>query len=92
MLQKAGKKCIIVDVVGNPIGKWFTSSPIKELSTIAKGEAKLMKYDNHSIAVYKDENGKIHAVNPACTHINCQVAWNSSERSWDCPCHGSGFD
>ncbi len=80
------------DVVGNLVGKWFSSSSIKELSEIANGEAKVVKYDKESIALYKDEVGNIHAVNPACTHINCRVAWNNSERSWDCPCHGSRFD
>ncbi|MBA2561856.1 MAG: Rieske 2Fe-2S domain-containing protein, partial [Chitinophagaceae bacterium] len=45
----------------------------------------------HSIALFKDESGKLHAVNPACTHINCVVGWNTAERTWDCPCHGSRF-
>ncbi len=80
------------DVVGIFIGKWFSSTKINELAEIAPGEAKVVKYESHSIALYKDDNGGIHAVNPACTHINCKVAWNSAEKSWDCPCHGSRFD
>ena len=80
------------DVVGNFIGKWFSSSKITQLAEIAAGEAKVVKYEGHSIALYKDENGTVHAVNPACTHINCKVAWNNAEKSWDCPCHGSRFD
>ncbi|MEO6454441.1 MAG: FAD-dependent oxidoreductase [Ginsengibacter sp.] len=79
------------DVVGEFIGKWFSSSKINELSEIAKDEARVVKYEGHSIALYKDENGNFHAVNPACTHINCVVGWNNAEKTWDCPCHGSRF-
>jgi len=80
------------DVVTQFVGKYFDISEMKELAEIARGEAKVVKKDGVSIALYKDEHGNIHAVNPACTHINCIVEWNNSEQSWDCPCHGSRFD
>jgi hypothetical protein len=51
----------------------------------------VVKYDGEKIALFKDEHGELHAVNPACTHMKCTVAWNNAEQSWDCPCHGSRF-
>ncbi len=44
------------------------------------------------IAAYKDEVGNVEFMSAACTHLAGVVAWNSVEKSWDCPCHGSRYD
>ena len=79
------------DVVKELITGKFGAEAIKEVGELASGEAKIVHYNDHTIALYKDDDHNLHAVNPACTHIKCTVAWNDVERSWDCPCHGSRF-
>jgi Rieske Fe-S protein len=44
------------------------------------------------LAVYRDEQGQLHKRSAVCTHLGCNVRFNSAEKSWDCPCHGSRFD
>lgn len=79
------------DVVVQFFGKRFGQGSIQEIADLATGEARVVKYNGDSIALYKDENGKLYAVNPVCPHAKCMVGWNSAEKSWDCPCHGSRF-
>jgi len=79
------------DVVKHLVSSMFPHDQLKELAALATGEAKIVKYEGHVMGLYKDESGKLHAVNSACPHIKCTVGWNSAERSWDCPCHGSRF-
>ncbi|UAY52869.1 FAD-dependent oxidoreductase [Ferruginibacter albus] len=81
-----------VDVIKKFAGKFFSSAEVQELSEIAKGEGKIIKYHDESIALYKDEQGKLYALNPICTHMKCNVEWNAVEKSWDCPCHGARYD
>ena len=44
------------------------------------------------IAVYRDPDGVVHERSAVCKHLGCIVNWNSLEKSWDCPCHGSRYD
>ena len=43
------------------------------------------------MAAFRDQDGSVTKVSSVCTHLGCQVHWNSAERTWDCPCHGSRF-
>jgi len=64
------------------------SRPIDDL---APGEGAIVSAGGKKVAGYRDEAGGLHAVSARCTHLYCQVNWNSAERTWDCPCHGSRF-
>jgi len=72
--------------IGDRISKG-TKSP----GGIPPGEGAIVEVGGERLAVYKDEQGTQHAVSPVCTHMRCIVGWNSVEKSWDCPCHGSRF-
>ena len=61
------------------------------LSSIERGAADIVEIDNDKYGVYRDESNTLHLVNAKCTHMQCIVKWNSDEKSWDCPCHGSRF-
>lgn len=78
-------------VAGELIGRLFSGEKLEQLSNLAPGEGKLVTYEGEKIAVFKDERGGLHAVNPVCTHLKCEVKWNGAERSWDCPCHGARY-
>lgn len=47
--------------------------------------------NNKKIAIYKDQQGKIHKFSPYCPHLKCTMHWNNVAKTWDCPCHGSRF-
>jgi glycine/D-amino acid oxidase-like deaminating enzyme/nitrite reductase/ring-hydroxylating ferredoxin subunit len=74
------------------LGDRFKGVGTAALSTVAVGEGKLVTVDGKKVAAYRDEKGALHAVSAVCPHLGCIVAWNSAEKSWDCPCHGSRFD
>jgi Rieske Fe-S protein len=54
-------------------------------------EGDIVSLDGERYGAYRDKKGDLHIVDITCTHIGCELKWNSAERSWDCPCHGSRF-
>ncbi|KAB7704398.1 FAD-dependent oxidoreductase [Bacillus aerolatus] len=78
------------DVVGHLI-KGKLEMPDKSAEELSIGEGAVINVKGHRKGAYKDEEGKLHIVDTTCTHVGCEVEWNSGDRSWDCPCHGSRF-
>jgi Rieske Fe-S protein len=58
---------------------------------IPLGQGAVLRRGLSKVAVYKDEQGETHECSAICPHLGCVVHWNSLEKSWDCPCHGSRF-
>lgn len=70
----------------------FAIDKINEFKDIHPEEGRIVNYDGKTFAAYRDKQGALHCVSSICPHMGCTVSWNASERSWDCPCHGSRFD
>jgi glycine/D-amino acid oxidase-like deaminating enzyme/nitrite reductase/ring-hydroxylating ferredoxin subunit len=66
-------------------------SPVPNDIDIENGEGKVIEIDGQRAGAYRDEKGVLHVVDTTCTHMGCELSWNSAEKSWDCPCHGSRF-
>lgn len=69
----------------------YLSRKHKSYDELHNSEAAIIKTDGKRIAAFKDEHGVVHAVSAVCTHMGCIVGWNETDRTWDCPCHGSRF-
>ncbi|MFA4867937.1 MAG: FAD-dependent oxidoreductase [Pedobacter sp.] len=80
------------DVAWHFIADRFSSSHLQALTDLKPGEGKLVDFEGKKLAIYKDDAGKVTALNPTCTHAGCTVQFNAAEQSWDCPCHGGRFD
>jgi len=65
---------------------------INDPAEVSNGKGAIVPVAGKKVAVYRDEEGNVHALSPVCTHMKCIVGWNDSEKTWDCPCHGSRFD
>ena len=81
-----------LDVAKHWIGDRLKGLQSHSFSEVANGEGKLITVDGEKLAVYRDEQGTIHAISAVCSHLACIVNWNNAEKSWDCPCHGARFN
>jgi glycine/D-amino acid oxidase-like deaminating enzyme/nitrite reductase/ring-hydroxylating ferredoxin subunit len=79
---------VAVDLVGDRLVPAVSS----DTDDIPPGSARVIRDGLGKTGVFRDDDGKLHAVSLRCTHLGCLLRFNSAERSWDCPCHGSRFD
>lgn len=63
----------------------------RSLEDLGPGQGGLVTVDGRKLAVFVEENGKVHSLSPRCQHMGCTVDWNGADRTWDCPCHGSRY-
>lgn len=78
----------------NAIGQyadWLSAADASTVDGIARGNSGLVRHGLGKWAVHRDNNGVLHVCSAVCPHLGGLVRWNASERTWDCPCHGSRF-
>jgi glycine/D-amino acid oxidase-like deaminating enzyme/nitrite reductase/ring-hydroxylating ferredoxin subunit len=73
------------------IRDWLGRSEGRNLRALKRNEGKILTLNGRKVAAFRNEQGQVTLRSPVCTHLKCIVAWNNSEKTWDCPCHGSRF-
>lgn len=80
------------DVQINMQYKRFLQSDIPDIESLGLGTGGVLNpKTSKPVAVYKDDDGKVHTYSALCPHLQGVVCWNKLEKSWDCPVHGSRF-
>ncbi|MDX6694536.1 MAG: hypothetical protein QOF02_2139 [Blastocatellia bacterium] len=69
-----------------------TPGDVDSTDEIKPNEGAIIRRGLRKVAAYRDEAGALHERSAVCVHLGCIVDWNSKEKSWDCPCHGSRYD
>ena len=77
-------------VVSN-LTEYATPGEVQSEDEIKPGEGAILRRGVRKVAAFRDEGGELTERSAACTHMGCIVHWNSLEKCWDCPCHGSQF-
>jgi glycine/D-amino acid oxidase-like deaminating enzyme/nitrite reductase/ring-hydroxylating ferredoxin subunit len=77
--------------LANLVARKLPHPSLPDVADLSPGEGGVVSVGRHRAAAFRDEDGVVHAVSAACTHLGCQVQFNPAERTWDCPCHGSRF-
>lgn len=91
-LLKVGN-VFLEELVGG-LASYFKKRPTHPQDTIEgilPGEGKIVEIEGKKYGAFKDSANLVHIVAAECTHLGCMIKWNSDEKSWDCPCHGSRF-
>jgi glycine/D-amino acid oxidase-like deaminating enzyme/nitrite reductase/ring-hydroxylating ferredoxin subunit len=71
--------------------EYLTPGEIGSLDELKAGQGAILRQGLNKIAAYRSANGDVKLHSSSCTHIGCQLHFNSFEQTWDCPCHGSIF-
>jgi len=77
--------------VAEQFADYVTAGEIKSVDELRPDNGAIMREGLSKLAVYRDAAGAVHKLSAVCPHLGCVVAWNSTEKTWDCPCHGSKY-
>jgi glycine/D-amino acid oxidase-like deaminating enzyme/nitrite reductase/ring-hydroxylating ferredoxin subunit len=77
--------------VAKQYADWITGGEVRTVADIATDSGAVLRDGLTKVAVYRDSSGVAHKFSAVCPHLGCIVSWNASEKTWDCPCHGSRF-
>ena len=71
---------------------WVAPGDEVSREDIPPGGGAVLRDGLKKVAVYRDPHGQLYEFSAVCPHLGCIVQWNPTERTFDCPCHGSRFD
>lgn len=92
LMSSCGKLFKDIGISAAGLAKGHFHLPFNRLDKLPVGQGVITRIGLRRYGVYMDEQGEMHKISVKCPHLGCELVWNDEEKTWDCPCHGSGFD
>jgi glycine/D-amino acid oxidase-like deaminating enzyme len=70
---------------------WAKRPDVRSEDEIRPDEGAIVHEGARRVACYRRPDGALVRLSAVCPHLGGMVEWNSAEKTWDCPCHGSRF-
>lgn len=79
-----------VHIVGSEAKNMIVKLPDIEEAELEPGQGMTVRDGASKKGLYREDD-TYYIMDNRCTHMGCSLNWNQSDRTWDCPCHGSRF-
>jgi Rieske Fe-S protein len=67
--------------------------PLEKVKPLqALGGSAILAIKGKEVLFVRDSETTVRALDPVCSHKGCKVAYNSTAKRIECPCHRSAFD
>ena len=66
--------------------------PVLRVVSLSRQDGWYRERARETVFLVWDGGKAVHAMSATCTHLGCQVRWDSDTTKFRCPCHGGVFD
>jgi menaquinol-cytochrome c reductase iron-sulfur subunit len=66
--------------------------PVPRVLVVSQQDGWYRARARQTVFLVWDGDQSVHALSATCTHLGCQVHWDSETTKFRCPCHGGVFD
>lgn len=66
--------------------------PVPRVLSVPQVDGWYRERARHTVFLVWDGGQAVQAMSATCTHLGCQVRWESEQKIFRCPCHGGVYD
>jgi len=66
--------------------------PVPRVLTVSRVDGWYRERARQTVFLVWDGASKVRALSATCTHLGCQVQWDTKASRFRCPCHGGVYD